>query len=192
MQNGYVESFNGRMRDELLNETLFLSLGHAREVIAAWVEDYNTERPHSSRGYATPAAFAAAGLEKRRPAPVQAVALHAPMRNHDRRSLVPTWMKVGVRSGGAVDFGHFLHSDVKDHDVLRERRSCNPCQEYGDRQERAPGDSQCEVEIAVTVGSAVVLRSQSSGSETMVAVRDTSRSRLPRSRQSRTKTSRPP
>jgi transposase InsO family protein len=41
MQNGYVESFNGRMRDELLNETLFLSLDHARVVIAAWVEDYN-------------------------------------------------------------------------------------------------------------------------------------------------------
>ena len=47
-QNGYVESFNGRMRDELLNETLFLSLAHARVEIAAWVEDYNRERPHSS------------------------------------------------------------------------------------------------------------------------------------------------
>ncbi|EQA97205.1 hypothetical protein L286_23025 [Sphingobium sp. HDIP04] len=45
MQNGYVESFNGRMRDELLNETLFLSLDHARVVIAAWAEDYNQERP---------------------------------------------------------------------------------------------------------------------------------------------------
>ena len=41
MQNGYVESFNGRMRDELLNETLFLSLDHARVVIAAWAEDYS-------------------------------------------------------------------------------------------------------------------------------------------------------
>ncbi|MBA17602.1 MAG: IS3 family transposase [Sphingomonas sp.] len=59
MQNGYVESFNGRMRDELLNETLFMSLAHARVEIAAWVEDYNRERPHSSLGYATPAAFAA-------------------------------------------------------------------------------------------------------------------------------------
>ncbi|GAB7554851.1 hypothetical protein NRB_43650 [Novosphingobium sp. 11B] len=58
MQNGYVESFNGRMRDELLNETLFLSLDHARVVIAAWAEDYNQERPHSSLGYETPAAFA--------------------------------------------------------------------------------------------------------------------------------------
>ncbi len=48
MQNGYVESFNGRMRHELLNETLFLSMDHARMVISAWAEDYNQERPHSS------------------------------------------------------------------------------------------------------------------------------------------------
>ncbi|WP_430448561.1 IS3 family transposase [Rhodophyticola sp.] len=67
MQNGYVESFNGRMRDELLNETLFLSMAHARVEIAAWVEDYNQERPHSSLGYATPAAFAAE-LHKQWPA----------------------------------------------------------------------------------------------------------------------------
>ena len=59
MQNGYVESFNGRMRDELLNKTLFRSLNHARVEIAAWVKDYNRERPHSSFGYATPAAGAA-------------------------------------------------------------------------------------------------------------------------------------
>ena len=58
-QNAFVESFNGRMRDELLNETLFTSLDHAREKIAAWTWDYNTRRPHSSLGYATPAAFAA-------------------------------------------------------------------------------------------------------------------------------------
>jgi putative transposase len=58
-QNAFVESFNGRMRDELLNETLFTSLDHAREKIAVWVWDYNTQRPHSSLGYTTPAAFAA-------------------------------------------------------------------------------------------------------------------------------------
>jgi putative transposase len=57
MQNGYIESFNGRMRDELLNESLFFGLDHARELIAAWVEDYNTARPHSSLGYQTPEAF---------------------------------------------------------------------------------------------------------------------------------------
>ena len=58
-QNGYVESFNGKMRDELLNETLFFSLDQARKVIAEWVEDYNTARPHSALAYQTPAAFAA-------------------------------------------------------------------------------------------------------------------------------------
>lgn len=59
MQNGYVESFDGRMRNEPLSDTLFMSIAHTRVEIAAWVEDYNSERPHSSHGYATPAAFAA-------------------------------------------------------------------------------------------------------------------------------------
>ena len=58
MQNGFVESFNGRMRDKLLNESLFLGLDHARELIATWVSDFNTQRPHSSLGYQTPADFA--------------------------------------------------------------------------------------------------------------------------------------
>jgi transposase InsO family protein len=58
MQNGYIESFNGRMRDELLNESLFLDLDQARQIFAAWVTDYNTKRPHSSIGYRTPAAYA--------------------------------------------------------------------------------------------------------------------------------------
>jgi putative transposase len=58
MQNGYIESFNGRMRDELLNETLFLDLDQARQLISAWVADFNTERLHSSLGYQTPAAYA--------------------------------------------------------------------------------------------------------------------------------------
>ena len=58
MQNGFVESFNGRMRDEFLNETMFRNLAHARDLIAAWVTDYNTERPHSALGYQTPAGFA--------------------------------------------------------------------------------------------------------------------------------------
>jgi transposase InsO family protein len=58
MQNGFVESFNGRMRDELLNETMFRNLAHARIVIAAWAADYNTERPHSALDYQTPADYA--------------------------------------------------------------------------------------------------------------------------------------
>jgi transposase InsO family protein len=59
MQNGFCESFNGRMRDELLNESLFFSLDHARTKIADWAGDYNGQRPHSALGYLTPAAYAA-------------------------------------------------------------------------------------------------------------------------------------
>lgn len=59
MQNGFCESFNGRTRDELLNETLFFGLDHARTTIAEWADDYNRSRPHSALGYITPAAYAA-------------------------------------------------------------------------------------------------------------------------------------
>lgn len=59
MQNGFCESFNGRMRDELLNETLFFDLDTARTKIARWIYDYNHRRPHSALGYLTPAAYAA-------------------------------------------------------------------------------------------------------------------------------------
>jgi putative transposase len=59
MQNGICESFNGRMRDELLNETLFFGLDHARSGLARWVADYNERRPHSALRYQTPAAYAA-------------------------------------------------------------------------------------------------------------------------------------
>lgn len=52
--NGFCESFNGRMRDELLNESLFFGLDHARSAIA----DFNIVRPHSSLGYQTPVAHA--------------------------------------------------------------------------------------------------------------------------------------
>jgi putative transposase len=57
-QNGYNESFNGRLRDELLNETLFRSLQHARGVLENWRRDYNEERPHSKLGWLTPRAYA--------------------------------------------------------------------------------------------------------------------------------------
>jgi hypothetical protein len=59
MQNGFIESFNGRIRDELLNETLFFDLDDARAKIAAWVADYDLRRPRSSLKYLTPAAYAA-------------------------------------------------------------------------------------------------------------------------------------
>jgi putative transposase len=57
MQNGLCESFNGPMRDELLNDSLFLGLGHARTKLTNWVDDYNQRRPHSALGYLTPVAY---------------------------------------------------------------------------------------------------------------------------------------
>lgn len=58
MQNGFIESFNGRLRDEFLNETLFSSLSHARAGLAIWQADYNGLRPHSQLAWQTPAEFA--------------------------------------------------------------------------------------------------------------------------------------
>jgi putative transposase len=58
-QNGYIESFNGKLRDECLNENEFISLQHARELIETFREDYNQLRPHSSLGDLTPTEFAA-------------------------------------------------------------------------------------------------------------------------------------
>ncbi len=59
MENGYVESFNGRFRDECLNENWFTDLDDARVKIADWKQDYNQRRPHSSLQYGTPEEFAA-------------------------------------------------------------------------------------------------------------------------------------
>jgi putative transposase len=59
MQNGFVESFNGRLRDECLNEHLFANLNEARQIIEAWRDDYNTNRPHTSLNGLTPTEFAA-------------------------------------------------------------------------------------------------------------------------------------
>jgi putative transposase len=57
-QNALIESFNGRLRDELLNETIFTSLAHAPEALAIWQEDYKTIRPHGALGNLPPAVFA--------------------------------------------------------------------------------------------------------------------------------------
>lgn len=57
VQNAFVESFNGRLRDECLNQHWFRSLNHAREEIARWRHHYNTQRPHSGLGYRTPMEF---------------------------------------------------------------------------------------------------------------------------------------
>ena len=57
-QNAYIESFNGRLRDECLNEHWFVSLGHARTIIEAWRQEYNNERPKKALGGITPSAYA--------------------------------------------------------------------------------------------------------------------------------------
>lgn len=58
IQNAFVESFNGRLRDELLNETVFRSLCHAKEMLGSWQTDYNSCRPHTSLKGLTPNEFA--------------------------------------------------------------------------------------------------------------------------------------
>jgi transposase InsO family protein len=54
-ENGYVESFNGRLRDELLNGEIFYTLRKAQVIIERWRREYNTFRPHSALGYRPPA-----------------------------------------------------------------------------------------------------------------------------------------
>ena len=58
-QNGFIESFNGRFRDECLNEHWFSDIVHARKIINDWRQDYNECRPHSALNYQTPSEFAA-------------------------------------------------------------------------------------------------------------------------------------
>ena len=58
MQNGFIESFNGKLRDEKLNDTLFSTLHQARVELATWKNDYNHHRPHSGLGWLTPSDFA--------------------------------------------------------------------------------------------------------------------------------------
>jgi len=72
-QNAFIESFNGRLRDELLNETLFASLAHARVALDAWKDDYNTVRPHGALGNLPPAIYAKLGAptKQREGAPEQ-------------------------------------------------------------------------------------------------------------------------
>jgi len=67
VQNAFIESFNGKMRDECLNEHWFMSLGEARETVEAWRRDYNEVRPHSALGNRTPQEFTARGAALRSP-----------------------------------------------------------------------------------------------------------------------------
>ena len=128
-QNAFAESFQGRMRDECLNEHLFFSMNHARAVVAGWVEDFNTARPHSAIGYMTPAAYAATlkpqrasalrHLESSAPMPVATVALTAQFSTHDSSR---RWMS----DGGHVSQSRPVHEgssamDREGADLGRER-----------------------------------------------------------------------
>ena len=64
VENGLIESFNGRLRDECLNVTEFTSLEHARATLSAWQDDYNHHRPHGSLGHLTPSEFAERGQDR--------------------------------------------------------------------------------------------------------------------------------
>ena len=64
VQSAFIESFNGKFRDECLNQNWFVDLRHAREVIEAWWVDYNTVRPQSSRRYLTPEEFGASAAAR--------------------------------------------------------------------------------------------------------------------------------
>ena len=83
VQNGYIESFNGRLRDECLNGEVFFDLGDARDKLERWRRDYNQNRPHSALGDRTPAEFAStlecrpfvfSMVHKAEPAPCQGFA----------------------------------------------------------------------------------------------------------------------
>ena len=78
MQNGSIESFNGRFREECLDQSWFTSLAEARRVIEAWRLDYNLHRPHTSLRMRTPAAFAAARPFVKRQTPPTAASDTAP------------------------------------------------------------------------------------------------------------------
>jgi putative transposase len=66
-QNAFVESFNGRLRDGCLNETLFTTLAQARILLAQWRDDYNTVRPHSRLGGRTPAEIETSSIAEHQP-----------------------------------------------------------------------------------------------------------------------------
>lgn len=98
-QNAFIESFNARLRDELLNETLFASLAHARQALAEWKDDNNCVRPHSAIGNVPPAIYARlsdpakqrdGSLELSRGSAPRPVASPSLTGSNDVRALLPT------------------------------------------------------------------------------------------------------
>lgn len=104
MQNAFIESFNGRLRDELLNETLFTSLPQARATLGCWRADYNGIRPHSQLGWKTPSEFARivtrAGIWRcaTPKASRQLPWLHRPTEQSQPSGRTRDWINLGARS----------------------------------------------------------------------------------------------
>ncbi len=96
-ENGYQESFHGKLRDECLNEHWFISLADAREKIEAWRVDYNAVRPHSSLGYQTLEEFAARAAAARLAPPPAPAATWVPGEN-PTPSATYDWTKDGSTS----------------------------------------------------------------------------------------------
>src|SRR5262249_33386127 len=121
-QNAFIESFNGRLRDELLNETIFTSLTHVRTALAIWKDDYNTVRPHSALGNLPPAVFAELGVpgmqrdgalryvEGSAPRPV---APPSQQRSNEARTLLIGGCDQGLSSLGARSF-HFCRPQLRE------------------------------------------------------------------------------
>ena len=103
-ENGYVESFNGKLRDELLNRELFLSLEEARWLIDRWRADYNHRRIHSALDYQTPAAYAAGCI-------LPASATPSPP-EHSRLLDPDSLTQPGTKAGGESAWGNARSSNV--------------------------------------------------------------------------------
>lgn len=114
MQNAFVESFNGWLRDELFNETLFTSLAQVRVALGCWRADYNDARPHSRLGWKAPSEFAFT-WHPRRDLALRYAEGSAPAPNRANPTagansgLEKTWGKVinsrpGASSGQVYDF----------------------------------------------------------------------------------------
>jgi putative transposase len=110
-QNAFIESFNGRLRDELLNETLFRSLDHAREALVLWKDDYNTVRPHSALGNLPPAIYAkldVPAMQRDRVSELSGgstprpVASPSPNRLKCSKDSASNWMNVGAQVTGRI------------------------------------------------------------------------------------------
>ncbi|MBV0892293.1 integrase core domain-containing protein [Paracoccus sp. Z118] len=115
MQRGICEAFNSKMRDELLNETLFFGRDQARRIVASWVADYTASRPHSALGYQTPSTQC---VDPSPPnSPQRAIGYTRWKRSADRPLLLRAsgqmspagsgfrWMKVGGTAGARSGVG---------------------------------------------------------------------------------------